>query len=164
MASSDLTFSLYSRAFLWKLNILNSSVSLTLCTREQLFGNNTFTMREDNNKFALLTQKVVSSFSSTDYNWSNTQIRKQLISQNNTTWTKNEDPNPQTNNYSVKNETEAYPKLRSKFASQHKANLPQICDRVMCDTIYYLIIVIYYFWYFYVKNVILGLCYLFPCF
>ena len=32
----------------------------------------------------------------------------------------------------------------------------------MRDTIYYLIIVIYYFWYFYVKNVILGLCYLFP--
>ena len=32
------------------------------------------------------------------------------------------------------------------------------------DTIYYLIIVIYYFWYFYVKNVILGLGYLFPCF
>ena len=34
----------------------------------------------------------------------------------------------------------------------------------MHDTIYYLIIVIYYFWYFYVKNVILGLGYLFPCF
>ena len=34
----------------------------------------------------------------------------------------------------------------------------------MRDTIYYLIIVIYYFWYFYVKNVILGLGYLFPCF
>ena len=34
----------------------------------------------------------------------------------------------------------------------------------MSDTIYYLIIVIYYFWYFYVKNVILGLSYLFPCF
>ena len=31
-------------------------------------------------------------------------------------------------------------------------------------TIYYLIIIIYYFWYFYVKNVILGLCDLFPCF
>ena len=35
---------------------------------------------------------------------------------------------------------------------------------MMRDTIYYLIIVIYYFWYFYVKNVILGLGYLFPCF
>ena len=35
---------------------------------------------------------------------------------------------------------------------------------VMHDTIYYLIIGIYYFWYFYVKNVILGLGYLFPCF
>ena len=34
----------------------------------------------------------------------------------------------------------------------------------MHDTIYYLIIVIYYFWYFYVKNVILGLGNLFPCF
>ena len=34
----------------------------------------------------------------------------------------------------------------------------------MCDTIYYLIIIIYYFWYFYVKNVILGLGDLFPCF
>ena len=34
----------------------------------------------------------------------------------------------------------------------------------MRDTIYYLIIVIYYFWYFYVKNVILGLCDLFPYF
>ena len=34
----------------------------------------------------------------------------------------------------------------------------------MRDTIYYLIIVIYYFWYFYAKNVILGLCDLFPCF
>ena len=34
----------------------------------------------------------------------------------------------------------------------------------MCDTIYYLIIVIYYFRYFYVKNVILGLSDLFPCF
>ena len=34
----------------------------------------------------------------------------------------------------------------------------------MQDTIYYLIIVIYYFWYFYVKNVILGLGDLFPCF
>ena len=34
----------------------------------------------------------------------------------------------------------------------------------MCDTIYYLIIVIYCFWYFYVKNVILGLGDLFPCF
>ena len=30
MASSDLTCSLYTLAFLWKLNILNSSVSLTL--------------------------------------------------------------------------------------------------------------------------------------
>ena len=35
---------------------------------------------------------------------------------------------------------------------------------LMRDTIYYLIIVIYYFWYFYVKNVILGLGYLFLCF
>ena len=35
---------------------------------------------------------------------------------------------------------------------------------LMRDTIYYLIIVIYYFWYFYVKNVILCLGYLFPCF
>ena len=35
---------------------------------------------------------------------------------------------------------------------------------LMQDTIYYLIIVIYYFWYFYVKNVILGLGDLFPCF
>ena len=34
----------------------------------------------------------------------------------------------------------------------------------MHDTIYYLIIVIYYFWYFYVKNVILDLGDLFPCF
>ena len=34
----------------------------------------------------------------------------------------------------------------------------------MHDTIYYLIIVIYYFWYFYVKNVILGLDDLFPCY
>ena len=34
----------------------------------------------------------------------------------------------------------------------------------MRDTIYYLIIVIYYFWYFYIKNVILGLGDLFPCF
>ena len=34
----------------------------------------------------------------------------------------------------------------------------------MQDTIYYLIIVIYYFWYFCVKNVILGLGNLFPCF
>ena len=34
----------------------------------------------------------------------------------------------------------------------------------MCEKIYYLIIVIYYFWYFYVKNVTLGLCDLFPCF
>ena len=34
----------------------------------------------------------------------------------------------------------------------------------MRDTIYYLIIVIYYFWYFYVKNVILDLGDLFPCF
>ena len=34
----------------------------------------------------------------------------------------------------------------------------------MHHTIYYLIIVIYYFWYFYVKNVILGLGDLFPCF
>ena len=32
------------------------------------------------------------------------------------------------------------------------------------DTIYYLIIIIYYFLYFYVKNVILGLGDLFPCF
>ena len=37
-------------------------------------------------------------------------------------------------------------------------------DPLMRDTIYYLIIVIYYFWYFYVKNVILGLGDLFPCF
>ena len=36
--------------------------------------------------------------------------------------------------------------------------------KVMHDTIYYLIIVIYYFWYFYVKNVILDLGDLFPCF
>ena len=36
--------------------------------------------------------------------------------------------------------------------------------KMMRDTIYYLIIVIYYFWYFYVKNVILGLGNLFPCF
>ena len=35
---------------------------------------------------------------------------------------------------------------------------------MMRDTIYYLIIVIYYFWYFYVKNVILDLGDLFPCF
>ena len=35
---------------------------------------------------------------------------------------------------------------------------------MMFGTIYYLIIVIYYFWYFYVKNVILGLGDLFPCF
>ena len=34
----------------------------------------------------------------------------------------------------------------------------------MYNTIYYLIIVIYYFWYFYVKNVILDLGDLFPCF
>ena len=41
----------------------------------------------------------------------------------------------------------------------------------MDDTIYYLILVIYYFWYFYVKkyyfyvkNIILGLGDLFPCF
>ena len=34
----------------------------------------------------------------------------------------------------------------------------------MRDTIYYLIIVIYYIWYFYVKNVILDLSDLFPCF
>ena len=34
----------------------------------------------------------------------------------------------------------------------------------MQDTIYYLIIVIYYLWYFHVKNVILGLGDLFPCF
>ena len=34
----------------------------------------------------------------------------------------------------------------------------------MQDAIYYLIIVIYYFLYFYVKNVILGLGDLFPCF
>ena len=34
----------------------------------------------------------------------------------------------------------------------------------MRDTIYYLIIVIYYFQYFYVKNVILDLGDLFPCF
>ena len=42
---------------------------------------------------------------------------------------------------------------------------------MMHDTIYYLIIVIYYFWYFYVKkhysyvkNIVLGLGDLFPCF
>ena len=34
----------------------------------------------------------------------------------------------------------------------------------MQDSIYYLIIVIYYFWNFYVKNVILGLDDLFPCY
>ena len=34
----------------------------------------------------------------------------------------------QIRNYSVKNETEAYPKLRPKSASQHKADLPRICD------------------------------------
>ena len=34
----------------------------------------------------------------------------------------------------------------------------------MRDKIYYLTIVHYYFWYFYVKNVILDLGDLFPCF
>ena len=47
---------------------------------------------------------------------------------------------------------------------KHNKSLEIVEHSMMRDTIYYLIIVIYYFWYFYVKNVILGLGDLFPCF